>query len=209
MELYQITTTPQQAAKGQHHVALERKSTKANPVAESERCRYTLIPSFPSFTVCNSSDNTDLDNQQVFRTIVADALGDAAKSILKDYFLQNKTAATIPAEVISFAAIVARIEQDQQTSERLNSEQIVAWYDASTIPAKAAERYQGDAAKVARMKAAFASVASNNSGITAKNAATMLTMMEAEVSGDAVSTVAAAVASRLSAISKRDTSDAL
>lgn len=200
-----LTEAPKQIETGKQLVEYHRKSTSKNPVPEADKYRAAIVPAFPTFAVVNKVDDTDAEPQQVFRDAVSEVVNKAAGDILRDFIAGNKDAKEIDLSLLEFSAVVSRMAANQ-TSDKMNGKMIGDWYDSSTMPAEAAERYSNDASKVAKLRQAFCSLASNNSGLAPTLALKMLTYMERQ---DLANPVAKAISMRLDRISKQDTSDDL
>jgi hypothetical protein len=203
VKIHETDATP--AAKGFRKVYFARKSTKKNPVAENEKYREVHVPEFPTLRIYNVENSDDVQPQDVFKTALDEVLSDAAGEILLDAFLANKEIKEIDSALFSFSAVVSKL-QTNQTSQRLNGETIAAWYDSSTMDAEALVRYNNDADKAAKLKQAFCSLASNNSGVNDTLATKMLVYMEKQ---DASNTVTKAIAARLDRLSKVSHADEL
>lgn len=209
-----LTMEPKQITAGKILVSFSRKSTKQNPVEEKDKFRaverqpYVLPLIQPQGEIEGKTYDYSAEACNIFRDAVAEAFMAAASQILKDYCDANKTATEISEDALSVAAVVAKMA-DMQTSQRLNGEQITAWYDASKTKTDATGRY-GDSEKGKRQQVAlrekYISLASNNPGIDAGLAVKMLGYINAD---DTSSPVAAAVIKRLERLSKVDTADEL
>lgn len=182
-----LTSEPKAVDAGMQVVSYSRKSTKNSPVADADKYRAVIVPSYrlPTASFQNAvvkeegSEEPELeleDAPEIFNAAIAEVFLSAASSILLDYCKANPTATEIDDSSFSYASVVARMEQ-QQTSQRLNSDQIAAWYDSSTTKAEAATRYGADPkglSKQAALRTKFLAVASNNSGISPELATKML-----------------------------------
>jgi hypothetical protein len=112
--------------------------------------------------------------------------------------------------LLSFNAVVAAMQQ-AQVSQRLNGDQIAAWYDASKTGADNALRYGSkDAAgnvvcddkakaKSAALRSKYLSLASNNPAIMPELAVKMLAYINPE---DASNLVCKALVRKLDSLSK-------
>lgn len=187
---------PKEIAAGFQVVDFMRKTTKDNPVADADKFRCVLVPAY-SFAVTATPENA----QQVFSDAIAEVVKAAASDILKEYCIANKMPEQMPEEMLTFAAVLEKMAASQ-TSERLNGEQITAWYDASDTKAQAATRYtesEKGQKQQASLRAKYIATASNNPGIDAQLAEKMLGYMSEK---DLGSPVARAVAKKLERLSK-------
>jgi hypothetical protein len=189
----QIHTTEPTAPKGKQVISYSRKSTKQNPVADADKFRAVVADTFPTLRIYNVEGSDDVQPQDVFKAALDKVIAEAAGDVLQNFVLANPAATEIPADLLTFSAVVAQM-QDDQTSGRLNGDSIAAWYDSTTMTAEATTRYNGDAAKAGTLRSKYVSLASNNAGINPDLAAKMLTYLEKQ---DTSSTVAKAVTARL------------
>lgn len=204
-----LTTEPKEVTAGSALVKFERKSTAKNPVAETDKYRAVVVPNYtmPSVLV-EKSWNTETGEfkapvvaDAVFAAAIQEAFFAAAGDILLDYCKANPTATEISEDALTFAAVVSKM-QEQQTSQRMNQDQIFTWYDSSATKLAAATRYGADAAGVKKqsaLRAKYGAVASNNSGIDAALATKMIAYLSAD---DLSNPTCAAVAKRLERLSK-------
>jgi len=190
LKIYTLEPT---AVKGQQVIYYSRKSTVKNPVAESDKFRAVVAASFPTLRIYDVDGSDDVQPQDVFKAALDDVLATVAGEILLDFVKGNPTATAIPADLLTFTAVAARLATNQ-TSQRLNGETIAAWYDSTTMQQAATTRYAGDAAKAGKLREKYISLASNNAGISSDLASKMLTYLEGQ---DVSSVVAKAVLARL------------
>lgn len=196
VESYKIfIVEPTTVPAGMQLISFRRKTTTQNPVAEANKFRCAIVPKYRSHqweTVVQPESAAE-----VFSAVLEDAVNAAAGNILLDYWQANQqTVDSIPAALVSFPAVLAKM-QLAQTSQRLTSDQIKAWYDASKTSADAAIRYGSD--DVAKKKAAalrekFLSLASNNPAVMPALATKMLSYINVE---DSEHSVCKAIAKRL------------
>lgn|SRR5574341_723953 len=199
-----IFTTEPKAEAGKQVVFFRRKK-----VAESESYRAVLVPSYKLPSACyiegEGDETTVQDAEEVFRIALADAFMDSASSILRRFCDEKRDAKQeakeIPADMLTFSAVVTEMVT-QQTSQRLNGDDIAAWYDASTTNKEAISRY-GNEEKGKRQQAAlrakFLSLASNNPAIMPDLAVKMLAYISPD---DTENSVCKAVAKRLERLSQ-------
>lgn len=202
-----LTSEPAKVEANQVVVSFSRKDTKKQPVAEADKYRAVIVPSYklPTATFQVPAENAEEvqleDAPQVFNDAIAEVFLSAASSILLDYCKANPSAKEISEDALTFAAVVTRMEQSQ-TSQRLNSEQIATWYDASATKAEAAKRYGDDEkgkSKQAALRTKFLAVASNNSGISPDLAIKMIAYVQ---EGDTTNATCAAVLKKLERLTK-------
>lgn len=192
-------------------VEYSRKSTVKNPVADADKYRAVLIASYtlPEAIEQGEKEGEVSTAAEVFQSAIKEAFFAAAGEILLDYVMANPAATEIPETFLTFAAVVERM-QTTATSQRLNSEQILGWYDSSKTHEDAVARY-GNEEKGKKQQAAlrskYGSLASNNSGITKELAVKMIAYVNSE---DASNAVCAAMLKRLEKLTKAtDTADDL
>lgn len=199
---YKVLTTEPTEVPALHDVVyFSRKSTKQNPVPESESYRAVVVPAYSLPVLAEGTD-------EVFATAIREAFFAAAGEILKAQFLADKTLAEVVEESLTFSAVVEKM-QEAQTSKRLNGEQIAAWYDASATSKEAAARYGVDESGIKKqtaLRAHFVSLASNNPGILPQLATKMIGYVSTD---DVSSTVCQSILKKLAACAKKDTSDDL
>lgn len=187
---------PKEITAGMQVVSFSRKNTDKQPVTEAERFRCVQVPAF-SYTVTATPENA----QQVFASVLADVVATTAGEILKDFCIANKYPTEIDAELLSFAKVLERMEQSQ-TSERLNAEQIAAWYEKSATKTDAEKRY-GSEEKGKKQQAAlqsrYCSLASNNPGIPAELATKLLSYLS---EADTTNAVCQSIAKKLARLQK-------
>jgi hypothetical protein len=207
-----LVSEPTTITPGMALVVAARKSTVKNPVPETEKYRAVEVKPYllpVAMEQKETAEGSQLVNaQDVFNEAIREAFGNAASEILKEYCIANKAATEISEDALSFGSVIAKMA-DMQTSERLNGEQIKAWYDASKTKTDATTRYtDSDKGKKqqAQLRDKYIALASNNSGIDATLATKMLGYLNAD---DTANPVCAAVARRLERLSKVDTADDL
>lgn len=202
-----LTTEPKEVPAGSVLVKFERKSTTKNPVAETDKYRAVVVPSYTlpkayaETIVEGETESSVIEADAVFNSAITEVFFAAAGDILLDYCKANPTATEISEDALTFESVVGKM-QEQQTSQRMNQEQIFAWYDASATKLAAATRYGADAAgtkKQSALRAKYGAVASNNSGIDAALATKMIAYLSAD---DLSNPTCAAVAKRLERLSK-------
>jgi len=187
-------------AAGQQVVFFRRKK-----VAEADMYRAVCVPAYvaPS-AVYEEGEGESLtvrDAEEVFSVALSECINDAAGQILRRYCDENKTATTVPESLLSFASVVTEM-QAQQTSQRLNSDAIAAWYDASKTKADATARYAGkDTAEklMAALREKYLSLASNNPNVQPALATKMLAYINAD---DTSATVCKAIAKKLAKLAE-------
>lgn len=176
-----LVTEPKEVAVGSILVSYSRKSTDKNPVAEADKYRAVVVtPAYklPS-AVYQEGEGESLtikDAEDVFGEAIKEVFMAAASAILLDYCKNNPSSKEVSEEAFSFSAVLEKMEASQ-TSQRLNQEQIFAWYDASETKKEANIRYtDSDKGKKqqAGLREKFGAVASNNSGISPELAGKML-----------------------------------
>lgn len=185
-----LVTEPTTIEAGKALVSFRRKSTTKQPVADGDKYRAVVVPAFSlPIAIMADSSTTDMNlspaADDVFIEAITEAFFAAAGEILRAFCDGSKDAKEIPADLLTFQAVVTKM-QETQTSQRLNAEQIATWYDQSATSAAAATRYT-DATKgpkqQAALKAKFMSLASNNPGIDVALATKMLSYVsEADTS---------------------------
>lgn len=187
-------------------------------VAETDMFRGVMVNSYrlPTATYQKDGENdgevTVTDAEEVFASAISDAFMDAAGSILRRFVEEKESAKgeakEAPESLFFFSAIITEM-QAQQTSQRLNSDAIAAWYDASATATDSATRYGSDEkgkAKVTVLREKYLSLASNNPAIQPSLAVKMMAYINPE---DTSVSVAKAVIKRLERLSKLDTADDL
>lgn len=191
---------PTETAADMQVVSFSRKATDKQPVTEPMKFRCVVAPSF-SYTVVADPKEAET----IFADALAEVVNAAASDILKDYCVQNvkdgNYPAEIPDEMLTFSAVLTRMVESQ-TSERLNGEQIGAWYDASATKEEAATRYGAEASglkKQAALRTKYLAIASNNPGIDPQLATKMLGYIAEK---DTASPVCRAVAKKLERLTK-------
>lgn len=189
-----LAAEPSTIPAGMQVIYFQRKTTTKNPVADADKYRCIVVPKYRSHqweTVTQPEAATE-----IFAAVLEEAVNAAAGGILLDFWQQHQAATVIPGEMLTFAKIIERM-QAAQTSQRLNSEQIAAWYDASKTCVDAAARYGSDDAgkkKAAALREKFLSLASNNPAVMPALATKMLSYVNPD---DAEHSVCKAVAKRL------------
>lgn len=142
-------------------VYFRRKDTAKQPVAETDKFRGVLI--VPPYVLPAASESL----HEVFADAISEAFFASAGDILRNFCDANKDAREVSADLFSFSAVVAKM-QESQTSQRLNGEQILNWFDGSKTAEDAATRYSHTAAKpdkrFAVLREKYGSLASNNPG---------------------------------------------
>lgn len=179
-------------------------------VAASDAFRAVLVPSYtlPSATYYDAEKQEVSDAEEVFSAAISDVFMDAAASIFRKYCDENPKAVTIAAELLSFSAVVEEM-QAQQTSQRLTSDAIKAWYESSKTKVDATTRYAGTekaADKEKGLQEKYLSLASNNPAILPSLAVKMLAYLSTDDTNHAI---CKALAKRLAKLSKADTADDL
>lgn len=163
-----LTSEPRAFTEGMQLVSFRRKDTKKQPVKDSDKYRAVEVPSYKlprAFRI--SEEGAEEQAAEVFQEAIAEAFFAAAGEILRSFCDSNPTAVEVSVDSFSFASVVAKM-QEQQTSQRINSEQIGTWYDSSATAKDAAERYGNDDSgkkKQAALRSKYQSLASNNPGI--------------------------------------------
>lgn len=164
-----LTTEPNSTTEGTTLVSFRRKDTKKQPVKDSDKYRAVEVVSFklPEAMIDAATEGEMQAAPEVFQQAIAEAFLSAAGEILRSFCDANPTATELDASLLTFDAVVAKM-QEQQTSQRLNAEQIGTWYDQSTTAKDAALRYTDPTKgpkQQAALKAKYQSLASNNPGI--------------------------------------------
>lgn len=188
-----LATLPEVPAK-HSLVSFARKSTKKNPVPDSEKERFVLVPEY-SYTVV--AEPTEA--QEVFSAAVQEAFESTAGNILQAYCIANKFPATIDAKHLTFSAVLAKMSE-QATSTKIKQDAIFAWYDQSDTAVISATRYGSDEkgkSKQVALRAAYGSLASNNPGIDAALAIKMLSYLSEKDTSHMVCSIVAKKLSRL------------
>lgn len=195
------STEPVTVTADQQVVEFRRKKVAATDSYRAVAVQSYTLPEF---------DGSDA-NDSVFNLALREVFEAAASDILRAYCDESKAATTISSDKLAFSAVVAKMAE-QQTSQRLNSDQIKVWYDASKTAADALARYTAVSAKKlsdktpaeqvayavavsTQLRDKYLSLASNNPGILPDLAVRMLGYISTE---DTAHPVAKAVAKRLS-----------
>jgi hypothetical protein len=209
-----LHSEPKAVTPGKMLVVAARKTTKLNPVPDNQKYRAVEIAPFITPLLVNpgEAEGAKYDYQEnalsLFRQAIAEAFLAAAVEILKEYTTANPDAKEMSEDALSVSAIVTKME-GMQTSQRLDGDQITAWYDASKTKSDAAGRYtesEKGKKQQAALREKFISLASNNPGIDPALATKMLGYLNAD---DTSSPVCAAIAKKLDRISKQATADDL
>jgi hypothetical protein len=191
----EIFSAEPKAEAGKQCISFRRKK-----VSEADSYRAVLVPSYTGLDCVaygdGSNEQQETEVQNIFTAALHSVFLDAASTILRRYCDEKKDAKNIPADFLSFSAVVSEMAQ-QQTSQRLNGDAIGAWYDASETCKAATERY-GNEEKGKKQQAAlrekFLSLASNNPAIPVPLATKMLAYVSTE---DAEHPICRAVCKRL------------
>lgn len=157
-------------------------------VATTESYRAVIVPRLNV-----PASEVDSAWQVLLIEALQDVINSAAADILRSYCDSNPSVTEIEASRFTFASVVARMAENQ-TSQRLNGEQIATWYDTSTTALEAATRYKGDEKKCNLLREKYMSLASNNPSILPDLATKMLAYMSPD---DGDSMVARALAKKL------------
>lgn len=191
MATLQIFTKEPEVKQGEQVVYFRRKK-----VAEDQAYRAVVIPAFQY-----SITSDPADTKEVFAEAISAAVADAAGEILKAFVAENPSKAEMPEEMLTFAAVLAKMGE-QQTSQRLNAEQIRNWYKDSETAKDAATRYGSDEKgkqKQAALASKYESLASNNPGIDNKLAEKMIAYVNEK---DLQHSVCKAILKRLERLTK-------
>lgn len=176
-----LHTEPSKMEEGKQLIESRRKN-----VAETLRYRAVFIPAI-AFSAVFEPESIAAAMQGA----IAAAVEDAAKEILASYTQGTETAekaTEVPASMFTLENIVARM-QEQQTSVRLNGDQIASWYDSSKTKGDAATRYGADEAGTKKQNALrekYKSLASNNPAIDSVLASKMVAYINEEDTEHAV-----------------------
>lgn len=164
---------------------------------QAQSYRAVIVPTFAFSAVYEPATMAE-----TFGQALTDAVMQAASDVLRSYCDEHKEAISIPAETMQLASVVARMAEDQ-TAQRLNSEQIGTWYDSSKTKTDAIARYKTDEKKVNLLREKYQSLASNNAGILPDLAQKMTAYVNEE---DASHPVCKAILRRLDRIQKQTVS---
>lgn len=198
-----VTKEPVAVSAGQQVVYFRRKK-----VAETDSFRGVAVPIDFQAEIHRDVEVNHAGHGALFLTAIREAVEAAASDILRSYCDNNKTAATIPAAMLTFSAVLDQL-QASQTSQRLNGDQIGSWYDGSETAKAAATRYGTDEPGLRKqftLRSKYISLASNNPAVDVTLATKMLSYLS---EADTNSSICKAVASRLERLSKADTSEDL
>lgn len=222
--MYQILTTePTAIPEKQTLVFFRRKDTKNKTWKEGEKFRGVIVPSYtlpiayhestkPAETEGGEAQTEVSQAEDVFQDAIKDAFLNAASLILKEYVDTTEIHTFINDELLSFSAVLERM-QKEQTTQRLNQAMIQEAYDGSKTATASIDRYgKGGEKKVAALRSHYLSLASNNSGIMPALAEKMIAYIESDDLSDSTnarSSIFAALVKKLEILSKRDTSDDL
>lgn len=207
MPLQIYTAEPVKLEANQTLVFFRRKK-----VAADKAFRAVVVPSY-SLPVASTveilgGNEVRTNAADVFQTAIVEAFHSAAGSILKRFCEEQPEAKEVSEDLFSFSNVVIEM-QASESGQRLNGDQIAEWYKDSETAKLATIRYKDKpeaSKKEAALKAAYLSLASNNSGIQPNLAIKMMAYLAPE---DTDNAVCKAIAKRLEKLSKADTSDDL